>query len=402
MARTVTDVALVLDATVGYDPADPITATSAGRIPQTYTSALKPDALQSARIGVIGEFFGTAPEDAEVGSVVRRAIADMQARGATAVEIVVPDLAQRLTASSLLTQELKVYLGAYLRISPGSPVRSVEDLLASGLHSAQLQGFLEGANALADDYLAGDDYRSRLAAREALGRAILAVMDGDRLDALVYPTVRRIAPVTGGNQVGSNAGLSAQTGFPAITVPAGFTPAGFPVGLEMLGRPFAEPTLLGLAYAYERATSHRRPPGTTPPLTGASGRTGAVAASPDTGPASVAFQVTATGAQSIPPADVPFGLVARFSFNADSRQLGYQLRLSGTPRAAGGIYLHRRASRQNGGVAYILARPGAAPNAGVVTLSVAEVADLRAGKLYVAAVSAQDPRLSARGNLVLP
>ena len=402
MARSVTDVALVLEATAGYDPADPITASSGGRIPQSYTSALKPDALKGARIGVIGDFFGTAPEDAEVGSVVRRAIADMQARGATAVEIVIPDLAQRLTASSLLTQELKSYLGAYLRISPGSAVRSVEDLLASGLHSAQLQGFLEGANALADDYLAGDDYRARLAAREALGRAILAAMDTDRLDALVYPTVRRIAPLAGGNQLGSNAGLSAQTGFPAITVPAGFTPAGFPVGIEMLGRPFAEPTLLALAYAYERATNHRRPPGTTPPLTGASGRTGAVAASPDTGPASVAFQVTATGAQSIPAANVPFGLAARFSFNPDSRQLGFQLRLSGTARAAGGIYLHRRANRQNGGVAYILARAGARQSSGVVTLTVAEAADLRAGKLYVAAVSAQDPRQSARGDLVLP
>jgi Asp-tRNA(Asn)/Glu-tRNA(Gln) amidotransferase A subunit family amidase len=402
MARSVTDVALVLDATIGYDPADPITATSNGKIPGTYTAALKPEALKGARVGVIGEFFGTAPEDSEVGSVVRRAIEDMKARGATAVEIAIPNLAQQLAASNLLSQELKFYLGAYLRTSPGSPVRSVEELLASGLHSAQLQGFVEGANALPDDYLTSDDYRSRLAAREALGRAILTVMDAERVDVLVYPTVRRIAPLVGGNQLGSNAGLSAQAGFPAITVPAGFTTEGFPVGVEMLGRPFAEPTLLGLAYAYERATSHRRSPGTTPPLAGGSSGRRAVAASSDTGPGSVAFEVVATGAQSIPPADVPFGLVVRFSFNADSRQLGYQLRPSGDVQQIGGIYLHRRANRQNGGVAHILAKSLAVQNSGVVTLSGPESADLRAGKLYVAAVSAKNPRLSARGVLVLP
>jgi amidase len=398
----VTDVALVLDATVGYDPADPITATGNGKIPSTYTSALQVDALKGARIGVIGEFFGTAPEDDEVGVVVRRALDDMKARGATGVETVVPNLAQQLTASNLLTQELKFYLGDYLRTSPASSVRSVEELIASGLHSAQLQGFLEGANAIPDNYLTSDDYKSRLAAREALGRALITVMDANRLDALLYPTVRRIAPLAGGNQLGSNAGLSAQTGFPAITVPAGFTADGLPVGVELLGRPFAEATLLGLAYAYERATSHRRPPSSTPsPIDGSRGRS-AGAASSDTGPGSVAFEVTATGAQSIPPADPPFGLVARFSFNADSRRLGFQLRPSGAARQVGGVYLHRRANRQNGGVAHILAKSLAGQNFGVVTLTVAEVADLRAGKLYVAAVSAKDPRLSARGVLVLP
>jgi len=66
--------------------------------------------------------------------------------------------------------------------------------------------------------------------------------------------------------VGSNAGLSAQTGFPAISIPAGFTAGGFPVGVELLGRPFAEPTLIALAYSYEQATHYRRPPSTTPPV----------------------------------------------------------------------------------------------------------------------------------------
>jgi len=65
---------------------------------------------------------------------------------------------------------------------------------------------------------------------------------------------------------GDNRSLSANLAWPAITVPMGFTAEGLPAGVELLGRPFSEPRLLGLAYAFEQATKHRRPPGTTPPL----------------------------------------------------------------------------------------------------------------------------------------
>ena len=126
---------------------------------------------------MLREFFGTAPEDEPVAAVVRRAVDDMKARGATAIDVVVPNLTQQLTASSLLTQELKFDLRDYLRRSRGARIKSLEELLSSGLHTAQFQGFIEGANALADDYPASADYRARLAAREALGRAVLAVMD---------------------------------------------------------------------------------------------------------------------------------------------------------------------------------------------------------------------------------
>lgn len=265
MARSVADIAVLLDATVGHDPDDPVTAASTGRIPRTYTGSLRRDALRGARVGVLTEFFGTAPEDDEVGAIVRRAIDEMRAQRATAVEIGVPNLTSQLAASNLLSQELKFYLNAYLKQS-GAAVMSVTDLLASGLYTPQIRTFLQGANNQPDDYLSTADYATRLAARASLANAVRAVMDQNRLDAIVYPTARRIAPLIGGNQVGSNAGLAAQTGFPAISIPAGFTQGGFPVGLELLGRAFAEPTLIALAYSYEQATGHRRPPLTTPPL----------------------------------------------------------------------------------------------------------------------------------------
>ena len=399
MARTVADVAAVLDVTVGFDPGDATTAAARDRVPRTYTNALRPEALAGARIGVLAELFGSAPEDAEVGAIVIRAVDDMQTHGAMAVPVAVPDLARQLVASNLLTQELKFYLGDYLRQAPGSSVKSVEELLASGLHTAQFQAFVEAANMQPDDYLTSDDYKARLMARAALADSVRRVMDDNRLDALAYPTARRIAPVIGGNQLGSNAGLSAQTGLPAITVPAGFTASGFPVGIELLGRAFAEPTLLGLAFAYEQKTRHRRPPSTTPPLIDAP-VVSAPTPSSSAGPEGVSFTATATGRQAMPPTSVSFQATARFSFDATSRRLGYDVTVSGDVRDAAGIYLHRRAARPNGGVAYILRKGPGANAAGSVTLSEAEAADLKAGKLYLSVVSRRTPTLSARADLI--
>jgi Asp-tRNA(Asn)/Glu-tRNA(Gln) amidotransferase A subunit family amidase len=401
MARTVEDIALILDATVGYDPADPSTMAGGGRIPATYTSALKRGALKGARVGVLTDFFGTMPEDEDVARVVRRAIDEMKAAGAAAVDVSVPDLSMLVAAANLLSQELKIYLGDYLR-QARAPVASIAELLESGLHSATLQGILDVANGTADSYLSSDDYRARLAARETLSRAVVSVMDRERLDAIVYPTIRRIAPLVGGAQAGTNAALSANSGLPAISVPAGFTAGGFPVGIELIGRPFAEATLLTLAFDYEQETHHRRPPdldaaasrAQPDPVAGSQG-----AAAPRD---RIRVEVTATGAKSVPASNVPFQAVARFDFDPQARRLGYDIRLSGSREEIAGVYLHRRASRQNGGVAHVLAKAAARQISGAVTLTEPEVGDLKSGKLYVAAISRKDPRLSARADLSLP
>ena len=118
--------------------------------------------------------------------------------------------------------------------------------------------------------------------------------------------------------------------------------------------------------------------------------------------AGVTIEVTATGARSIPASNVPYRAVARFTFHDPTRRLGYDVRLTGTRDNVAGVYLHRRAMRQNGGVAYVLAKSAAPQISGAVTLTEAEVADLKAGKFYVAALSRVSPRLSARADLVFP
>jgi amidase len=102
--------------------------------------------------------------------------------------------------------------------------------------------------------------------RNILREAILQAMVDNRVEALAHPTIRRKANVIGEMQMGSNCQLSANSGFPAIVVPGGFTPDGLPVGFELLGRAWSEPQLIRFAYAYEQATRHRHPPASTPPL----------------------------------------------------------------------------------------------------------------------------------------
>jgi Asp-tRNA(Asn)/Glu-tRNA(Gln) amidotransferase A subunit family amidase len=94
-------------------------------------------------------------------------------------------------------------------------------------------------------------------------------MDKGKLDALIYPTwsnpPRKVGDLK--SPAGDNSQiLSPQTGFPAITVPMGFTYGSLPAGLTILGRAFSEPMLIRFAYAYEQATRHRHPPERFGPL----------------------------------------------------------------------------------------------------------------------------------------
>ena len=104
---------------------------------------------------------------------------------------------------------------------------------------------------------------------DRLREVVLKAMDDAGVDALVYPTFRYPPRLIGDLNTPDGANsrtLSPPTGFPAFAVPIGFSYGELPAGLQFLGRPFSEPTLIKLSYAYEQTTEHRRPPKTTPPL----------------------------------------------------------------------------------------------------------------------------------------
>jgi Asp-tRNA(Asn)/Glu-tRNA(Gln) amidotransferase A subunit family amidase len=111
-----------------------------------------------------------------------------------------------------------------------------------------------------------ESYRTALAKRETTRQAIDALLAQRGIAALAYPTIRRKAAPIGQAQAGSNCQLSATTGLPALTMPAGFTDDGLPAGIELLGPAFSEQRLLRIAFAYERVIGPRRPPPSTPPL----------------------------------------------------------------------------------------------------------------------------------------
>jgi amidase len=110
--------------------------------------------------------------------------------------------------------------------------------------------------------------------QEETRQLVLALMADQKLDALMYATfdhqpgviaddVMTKSVVDDFAGIGNNRRLSPLLGFPALAVPAGFTTDGIPVGIEFMARPFAEPTLLKVAFSYEQGTRHRKPPALT-------------------------------------------------------------------------------------------------------------------------------------------
>jgi len=262
LARSVADLAVMLDATVGGDPNDPLSLTGAGHIPPSYRGALTADSLRGARIGLLTTYFGSAPEDAEVAAVVHAALDTMKQRGAETVEVTVPNFDMLLQGTSTINAEFKFDLLDFLAPFPGAPVHTLGEIIETGKYSPAIDGVIRRANAVEDR--TSDAYRATLAKRGPARDAIVAAMKAQKLDALAYPTLRRKPAKIGEPQGGSNCQLSATTGLPAISFPAGFTPDGLPVGVELLGDQWSELELLKLAYSFEQATHLRKLPPMTP------------------------------------------------------------------------------------------------------------------------------------------
>jgi amidase len=278
MARTVMDAALLLDVMVGYDPQDPITAYAVGQIPPSYTASFRPDALRGKRIGVLREPMDTSAkpgsEDyAKVDLVINQAIGDLRALGADVLDTLVID-SLGIVRDVDNNYETERATDDYLKQHPNAPVKTFKEIMLSGVVTpVRARGMIDLVGKTTQD----PGYLTVIRRREALRLAVLKAMADHGLDAIVYPTFNhQPMPIPDDILVnarpkdnygkGDNRGLSPAIGFPALTVPAGLTADGLPVGLEFLARPFSEAMLFSFGYAYEQATHRRRPPATTPPL----------------------------------------------------------------------------------------------------------------------------------------
>ena len=374
LARTVADLAIALDATVGMDVADDATAILAGREPPDFQAALDPSALDGARIGVIEEWVTEGGSAASVTRVIRDALEEMEALGATVIDVTIPDMDDLLANTGLIDYDFKLDLIEYLAAAPDAPVASLGDILDAGLHHEALDRTFRRRNAR--DERESPELHEVMESRRILTAAVIDLMDREDLDALAYPTMRQETALIGAAPTGATCFLSAHTGLPALTMPAGFTESGLPVGLELLGRPLDDHRLVGFAFASESASSQRRPPLRTPPLV--RGRA----------PEPVTITID-------PPSGD--GLRASLELDLPAATLFYEIALPGTaPADVYGVVLRRLAADstedpasdsahaadpQNGMVVLRLGGPEEAVVEGSVTLSTRLLHDLLDGKL---------------------
>lgn len=274
IVRTVEDAARMLDVMAGFDPEDPITAAGVGHVPPTYTAFLDRDGLRGARLGVLREYFGAASVHGEVNQVMQRAIEALRAQGAHVEDLVIPGLAELSAGMATAPFETRTALTRYLQsLGPAAPVKSLTALVAAGQFHPAIAGQLKEAESNVAG-MASPEYAAIFVRRDRLRVAVLEAMARQRLDAVLYPHQRRLVAAIGDEQLERNGVLSNGTGFPAITLPAGFSsptasaPLGVPIGLELLGRDWSEATLIRIGYAFEQATRHRKLPASTPPLSG--------------------------------------------------------------------------------------------------------------------------------------
>ena len=273
LARSVADAAAVLTVVAGFDPADPVTAEAKGHVEKDYTRFLDPAGLKGARVGVFRRYIDTETTDPEIKALMEKAMGEMKAAGAEVVEFDIPDFEN--VSKRVGCGDFQADLNHYLAVhGAGAPYKSLQEVYDSGLYLPNVQERIKRAlepasspNARPGPCL--DTYHDER--KIAFRKAIVAAMDAGKIDAVIYPTwsnaPRKVGDIKspGGD---NSQQLAPPTGMPAITVPIGFTHGTLPAGVSFLGRSFSEGTLFKLAYSYEQATRHRRPPAGFGPVVG--------------------------------------------------------------------------------------------------------------------------------------
>ncbi len=266
MARTVEDAAICLGVMTGIDSLDSKTLASAGKSMTDYSGYLKPDGLTGKRIGLLKNSGGF---NDKVDSLMVQATKLMKSKGAEIVEIEAPRPGEYEDASyQVLLYEFKDGLNKYLSgTADNVPIKSLKDLIEYNMKdSIELKYFdqkiLIEAEKKGDlntpEYLKSLEKMQRATREEGIDK----IMNSNKLDAIIAPTgspAWKTDLILGDHFVGGSSSLAAISGYPAITVPMGFS-SDLPVGLTFFGRAWSEPLLIEIAYSYEQASRHRKAP----------------------------------------------------------------------------------------------------------------------------------------------
>ena len=313
---------------------------------------------------MVKALFGTGGEDREYVTVVNDALKQMKEQGAEVIEVTIPGLDDLLKDSSVILHEFRWDLADFLAKRPAAPVKTLGEIIDKGLAHDQLQERLRSRNPEKRD---DEAYRKALVKRKATLDVVKAVLEENKLDALAYPTTQRKPNIVGDDaNGGSTCQLSATTGLPAMSVAVGFGPAGTPVGMELLGAPFAEATLLKLAYGWEQFSHPRKAPFSTPALVNGKA------------PAPVTAEVSVPAAQS-------GGATARVKFTYDlvANTLHYDAAADVGKDSLLTLTLQRGTAEKPGAIIANLVLEGQTTAVADLTLGAKDREDLAAGHLFV-------------------
>lgn len=275
MTRTVEDAALILNVIAGHDPADPVTEAALAAEHGDYRRYLDRDGLRGARIGILRQLSNREGADPEVLARFEEALEVMQDAGATVVDpLAIPELDRlvppvRGEALVVWCPRFRADLEDYLAsLGTAAPFTTLQQIIDSESFHPDLNADLEYFQRQPPP-AQNDACLASAGNRESLRRSVRALLKEHRLEALAFPTWSNAPRLIGDLNTphGDNSQhIAPHTGFPAITVPMGYVHNGLPVGLQLTSDAFSEPVLIRLAYAFEQATRHRRPPTATPML----------------------------------------------------------------------------------------------------------------------------------------
>jgi amidase len=267
MARTVEDGVRLFNVVAGYDPADSLTLPN--KREQDYRTFLRSDGLRGKRIGVLRSLVDHEDADDEIMQLFLLALEELKLAGAIIIDPVAIREFSELSEQIPFCARFRYDVGRYFKSLDNPPLLDVNDVLSTNEYAAETKGSLEFFSQFPLD-VSPDDWDEECdtwpdnALRNQLLENAIAAMDAENIDAFVFPTwsnpPARIDYADEEYKGDNNQLLAPDAGLPAVTVPMGFWQDRLPAGLQFVGRPYAEGILIELAYAYEQATMHRRPP----------------------------------------------------------------------------------------------------------------------------------------------
>lgn len=260
ICRTVEDSVRVLDIISGYNPEDPITKRSIGRIPKSYLKHLNQNGVKRKRIGVFRYYTEQPTTDPQIIALFNMAIEDLEKEGASIIDPLTISNFEELT-KDLWCNTFKKDLNYYLTTLHNPPYKTLNEIYKSGLYSKTIADRLKNMVESDPDPKCADIYTEPKNIK--LRQTILEEMDKNKIDAIIYPTwsnpPRKIGDLE--SPAGDNSQkIPPHTGLPGFTIPMGYAHKDLPAGLQIVGRLFSEPKLIEIAYGYEQATKHRKPP----------------------------------------------------------------------------------------------------------------------------------------------